>query len=82
MFVTDEYGVQRILSDDEALEIQQEMDLDMTPLSFGQGMRLWNGVTPGGWGMAGRSYVSMLQCLTSPGMVRIILVGIQVLTIM
>lgn len=68
--VTDEYGEQRVVSGEEAAAYSSyaATDVDMTPLTYGETLKVWNGVPKGGWKLAGKSYISMARCLTSPGL--------------
>jgi hypothetical protein len=68
--VTDEYGEQRVVSGEEAAAYSSyaATDVDMTPLTYGETLKVWNGVPEGGWKLAGKSYISMARCLTSPGL--------------
>jgi hypothetical protein len=57
-----------VLADDDEAANNQDLSLDMTPLTFWQSIKPWSGVTPGGWGMAVRTFYHMAACLTAPGM--------------
>lgn len=70
IYFTDAYGEQIMLSEEEAAArgINNGEGVDLTPLSFADSIRVWNGATKETARLAIMSYVEMAKCLTAPGL--------------
>lgn len=86
LIVTDEYGVTRIIADDEAQEYLEQhgaetvSDDDNTPkMSYGQMLKPWSKPHPTPWKVMVGSWVHMLQSLTSPAILFAVLSSSAVL---
>lgn len=81
---TDEFGATRVLSDEQAkaalaeignLQDNRNINHDIRKKTFLQTLDPWPGKTPHGLSIAGRSFLRMLLCFTSPGVLYAILAG-------